>query len=91
MKAQEKVHDWATGSHKPSHVEGCRIPAWAEPISGLPESTNRFHSGARPLAAASRTAARQGRFAKARSERIGLAGSPTCCCAARRFQGSKRK
>src|SRR5262249_32458343 len=74
VNAQEKVKESGTGSAIPSQVAGCRTAACPVPRSGLPARTKRFQNGRCPLARASRTAARQGRFANARSERIGLTG-----------------
>ena len=74
VNVHENVHESGTGSQIPSHVEGWKTPACAVPRRGPPASTNRFQSGSRPCARLSRTAARQGRFANARSERIGLRG-----------------
>jgi hypothetical protein len=89
VNAQEKVKESGTGSQRPSQVAGCSTPAWAVPRSGLPASTNRFQSGSLPLAAASRTAALHGRFAKARSERIGFAGGGAPSARARACHGSE--
>ena len=74
VNVHENVHESGTGSQTPSHVDGWKTPACAVPSSGLPASTKRFQRGRRPCARLSRTAARHGRFAKARSERIGFCG-----------------
>jgi hypothetical protein len=74
VNVHEKVQDSARGRARPRKVAGWKIPAWADARSGPPARTNRFQKGKRPLAAASRTAARHGMFANARSERIGFAG-----------------
>jgi len=87
VNVHENVHESASGSASDRNVDGWKTPACAAGRSGVPASTNRFHSGARPLAAASRTAARHGRFAKARSDRIPLRGGPTSAAGGRLFQG----
>ena len=87
MKVHENVQDGARGSGRDRNVDGWRIPACAAGRSGVPPRTNRFHSGARPFAAASRTAARHGRFANARSERMALRGGPIRAADGRIFHG----
>ena len=82
MNVQENVHDNGSGNQSPSHVAGWKTPACAVPSSGLPASTKRFHRGRRPLTMASRTAARQGRLANARSDSTGFCGDPTFSTAA---------
>jgi len=88
VNAQEKVHDWASGRKIPSQVEGWKTDACAVASSGFPARTNRFQSGRRPLTSASRTAARQGMFANARSDRIGFATPRMPFSAATRRHGS---
>src|SRR5204863_8423686 len=88
VNVPEKVQDSATGRTIPSHVEGWKTPAWATPRRGLPPRTKRFQNGKRPLTRDSRTAALHGRFANARSERIGLAIPATPFSSATRFHGS---
>ena len=88
VKAHVNVHESGTGRKIASHVAGWKTAAPALPRSGLPARMNRFHSGARPFAIDSRTAARHGRFANARSERIGFAAGAAPRSSAGCFHGS---
>src|SRR5688572_28640462 len=60
VKAHVNVQERGTGRKTASHVAGWKTAAPALPRSGLPARMNRFHSGARPFAIDSRTAARHG-------------------------------
>ena len=84
----EKVQEGTSGSHRPSQVDGWNTAACAAPRSGLPPRTNRFHSGARPFAIASRSAALHGRFAKARSDRIAFLAGENAAASGRFLQGT---